>query len=172
MAKVIGFIIDFLMPPLRTNEIIFAMVSASILRGIMVAVIAMAAVAVFIPLDFHNIALIIFYIFFSSLFLALLGLITGVFADSFDHVAAITSYIITPLSFLSGTFYSINNLPEFWRELAHYNPFFHMIDGFRYSMTGYSDGNIHSGMLTLIGLDAALWVVAYLLISKGYRLKQ
>lgn len=172
MAKVIGFIIDFLMPPLRTNELILAMVGASILRGFMVAIIAMAAIAIFIPLDFHNIPLMIFYIFFSSLFLGLLGLLTGVFAESFDHVAAITSYIITPLSFLSGTFYSIHNLPEFWQEVAHYNPFFHMIDGFRYSMTGYSDGNIEAGMMSLVAIVVVLWVVVYLLINKGYRLKQ
>lgn len=172
MAKVIGFIIDFLMPPLRAGEIIFAMVSSAILRGFLVAIIAIIIINFFIPLEIDNFGLLLFYLLFSGMFMALLGLITGIFADSFDHVSAITSYIITPLSFLSGTFYSIRNLPEFWHEVAIYNPFFHMINGFRYSMTGYSDGNIELGMATLIGLNIALWVVAHTMLSKGYRIKQ
>jgi ABC-2 type transport system permease protein len=103
---------------------------------------------------------------------ALLGLITGIYAETFDHVAAITSYIITPLAFLSGTFYSIKNLPEFWQNFAHYNPFFYMIDGFRYGMTGYSDGNISVGMSVILVFSLILWVICHLMISKGYRLKQ
>lgn len=172
MAKVIGFIIDFLMPPLRAGEMIMAMTMSAVLRGFMVAIVAIIAISIFIPLDMDNIALMFFYIFFSSLFMALLGLITGVFAESFDHVSAITSYIITPMSFLSGTFYSIKNLPGFWHEVAIYNPFFHMINGFRYAMTGYSDGNIELGMATLVGCNVVLWIFAHALISRGYRIKQ
>jgi len=172
MGKVIGFIVDFLMPPLRTTELIFAMTMASVLRGFMIAVIATASIWIFIPLQIHSLPIFLFYIFFSSLLMSSLGLIAGVYAETFDQTAAITSYIITPLSFLSGTFYSIKNLPEFWQHVAHYNPFFYMIDGFRYSMTGYSDGNIAIGMSVIIFLNIILWAISHLMISRGYRLKQ
>jgi len=172
MGKVIGFIIDFLMPPLRTSELILAMVMASVLRGVLIAIIAGLSIWVFIPLQVHDFSILLFYIFFSSLLVGLLGLITGVYAETFDHVAAITSYVITPLSFLSGTFFSTKNLPEFWQYLTHFNPFFYMIDGFRYGMTGYHDGNIEIGMICLVALNIILWTLAHFMISRGYRLKQ
>ena len=172
MAKVIGFIIDFLMPPLRAGEMITAMVGAAILRGTLVTIIAITVISFFVDFQIHSYGIIAFYIIFSSLFMGLLGLVTGIYSESFDHVAAITSYIITPLSFLSGTFYSIKSLPQFWENLAHYNPFFHMIDGMRYGMTGYNDGNIEAGMLSLAGLCAVLWVVVHMMLSRGYRIKQ
>jgi ABC-2 type transport system permease protein len=97
--------------------------------------------------------------------------VAGVLSESFDQMAAITSYIITPLAFLSGTFYSIKNLPEFWQHVAHANPFFFMIDGFRYGMTGYTDGNLQTGAIVLISSVILLWFAVYKMIAKGYRLK-
>ena len=103
--------------------------------------------------------------------LALLGVVTGIWSQSFDQLSAITNYIITPLAFLSGTFYSIHQLPEFFRALCHYNPFFYMIDGFRYAMTGTSDSPWWIGLLVMLGLNIAMWLATAHLFNKGWRLK-
>ncbi|PIR32349.1 MAG: multidrug ABC transporter permease [Alphaproteobacteria bacterium CG11_big_fil_rev_8_21_14_0_20_44_7] len=171
MGKVLGNIIDYLMPPLSAGEIIFAMVMASVLRGLLIAMLAGIAIYIFVPFSVYSFPIMIFYLFFAAMMLALLGLFAGVFAESFDQMAAVTSYIITPLAFLSGTFYSIKNLPGIWAEIAYFNPFFYMIDGFRYGMTGYADGNLAIGAITLLSCIVFLWVAVYIMISKGYRLK-
>lgn len=171
MGKVIGNIIDYLMPPISAGEMIFAMCMSAILRGFLVAILAGISIYIFIPIGIENIGITIAYIFLAAMFMALLGILTGVFAESFDQMAAVTSYIITPLAFLSGTFYSIKNLPPFWQEVTSYNPFFYMIDGFRYGMTGYADGDIATGLIAISLINIVLWVVVYSMISRGYRLK-
>jgi len=101
----------------------------------------------------------------------LMGVLTGVWAQSFDQLSAITNYIITPLAFLSGTFYSIKQLPPFWYHVCHFNPFFYMIDGFRYAIIGYSDGYVGTGMVVITCTNIALWVAVLRLFKSGYRLK-
>ena len=101
----------------------------------------------------------------------LLGLLAGIVANSFDQMAALTNYIITPLAFLSGTFYSIHQLPEFWQKVSHIDPFYYMIDGFRYAITGHTDGAIEIGMIVLAVTNLILWFVSRRLIARGYRLK-
>ena len=113
----------------------------------------------------------LYFAFMASLFLSLLGLLTGIWADKFDHVAAITNFVITPLAFLSGTFYSIERLPGAWNDIAHFNPFFYMIDGFRYGFIGHSDAPVWQGMAVLFGLNATLWWLCHRLFAKGYKLK-
>ncbi len=171
MGKVIGTVIDFLMPPISAGEMVFAMAMAAMTRGFAVGLLVATAIAFFVPLSVHSVALVLFYVCISSLMLGLLGLLTGIVTDSFDQMAAVTSYIITPLAFLSGTFYSVNNLPAFWQNLNYLNPFFYMIDGFRYAMTGYADGPILTGALVLIITSAALYALTHALIARGYRLK-
>lgn len=171
MGKVLGTIIDYLMPPITAGEMTFCMIMGGLTRGLMVGAAVAISIAFFIPLHIHHLGLMIFYLVSASIMLGLIGLLAGVFADSFDEMSAITSYVITPLSFLSGTFYSVKNLPEFWHTLSHFNPFFYMIDGFRYSMTGFHDGSIMAGMIMLTIVNIVLWVVAYRLIAKGYRIK-
>ena len=100
-----------------------------------------------------------------------LGFIAGMWAEKFDNMATVTNFIIVPLSFLSGTFYSIDRLPEVLRELSIYNPFFHMIDGLRFSMIGVSDGGEGFGLLYLFCLNLIFWTTAYLLYKKGYKIK-
>ena len=100
-----------------------------------------------------------------------LGFIAGMWAEKFDNMATVTNFIIVPLSFLSGTFYSIDRLPEVLRELSIYNPFFHMIDGLRFSMIGVSDGDEGFGLLYLFCLNLVFWSTAYLLYKKGYKIK-
>jgi ABC-2 type transport system permease protein len=105
------------------------------------------------------------------MFLGLLGVLCGVVSETFDHMSAMTSYVITPLTFLSGTFYSTSSLPEFWRNVSHFNPFFYMIDGFRYSIAGKSDGDLLTGMIYILSINFVLAVALYFLIKRGYRIK-
>lgn len=171
MGKVLGSMVDLLMPPLSAGEIVTAIVGASVLRGILVGLLSAFTIMFFIDYHVAHPLVVGFFVIASAVMLALLGLLSGVLSDTFDQMAAITSYIITPLSFLSGTFYSIHNLPVFWQKVAHVNPFFYMIDGFRYGMTGYSDGNAMIGGIILIVANIILWFIVYKLIARGYRLK-
>ncbi len=171
LQKFQGVIIDLLMPPLSAGEIAFAMTMGGITRGVMVGITVTIAMWVCIPFEIHNPLMAIAYVLLASSMLALLGMLTGIWAQSFDQMAAITNYIITPLSFLSGTFYSIKNLPEFWQLLSHLNPFYYMIDGFRYALTGQHDSSLAIGVYTLIGCNVALWAAVHYLLVKGYRLK-
>ena len=103
--------------------------------------------------------------------MGLLGLISGIWASKFDHMAAITNFIITPLAFLSGTFYSIQRLPEIFQAIAHINPFFYMIDGFRYGVIGYADGNLTAGFLVMAATNVVLWFVCNWMLRTGCKLK-
>lgn len=171
LAKIQGVIIDILMPPLSGGEVVFSMVVGGVVRGVMVGVVVMFAVYCFVPFTLHHAGIGLFHVVAASVMLALLGVLTGIWSQSFDQLSAITNYIITPLAFLSGTFYSIHHLPEFWRGICHYNPFFYMIDGFRYAMTGYTDGSIMTGLIVMSSINLVLWTVTVCLFNKGYRLK-
>jgi len=171
MGKVLGHFIDYLIPPLGAFEIVFAFTVGAILRGICVAIISFLTILLFVDLGFYSISLAIFYIVFSCMFLGLLGIFCGVVSESFDHMSAMTSYLITPLTFLSGTFYSTNALPEFWKNISHYNPFFYMIDGFRYSMTGHNDGSLIFGASYIMLLNFILFAILIILIKRGFRIK-
>jgi ABC-2 type transport system permease protein len=171
LAKIQGVIIDFLMPPLTGGEVVFSMLIGGLVRGIMVGVVVMAAVYLFVPFSLYHPFVGIFHVVAACMMLALLGILTGIWAQTFDQLSAITNYIITPLSFLSGTFYSINNLPVFWQGICHFNPFFYMIDGFRYALTGHADGDIMTGIYVMAGINIALWIATVRLFNKGTRLK-
>jgi len=171
LAKIQGVIIDILMPPLTGAEVVFCYVVGGIVRGLLVGVVVMAAVYLFVPFTLVHPLTGLFYVISASIMLALLGILTGIWSQSFDQLSAITNYIITPLSFLSGTFYSIKDLPEFFYRICHFNPFFYMIDGFRYALTGYTDGTVELGMVVLTVTNIVLWVVTAQLFKKGYRLK-
>lgn len=171
LAKIQGVIIDILMPPLTGSEITFSLVVGGLVRGALVGIAVMVAVYMFVPFSLHHGFVGLYYVVMASVMLALLGVLTGIWAQSFDQLSAITNYIITPLAFLSGTFYSIRQLPEFWYHVCHFNPFFYMIDGFRYAITGYTDGRIGLGMTVMLGINIALWLTTSYLFKKGYRLK-
>lgn len=177
-GKVLGIIIDVLIPPLSPREITIAMSLGGASRGILSGIVVVITIYIIGTFAFPGLAfeiqhwgLLVFYLFFASLTLSLIGMVAGIFSDSFDQMSAITSYVITPLSFLSGTFYSIKNLPEFWQQVNYFNPFFYMIDGFRYSFTGHNDASIETGMAYIIGLNIVLFIAVYLMLKKGYRIK-
>lgn len=171
MGKVMGHIIDYLIPPLGAFELLFAFTVGAILRGICVAIVSFAVIEFFVTLPIHDFSWMIFYMIFSCMFLGLLGVLCGVVSETFDHMSAMTSYVITPLTFLSGTFYSTNALPEFWRNVSHFNPFFYMLDGFRFSLTGAHDGNLLTGAIYILILNFLLAVALYFMIKRGYRIK-
>lgn len=171
MGKVLGNIIDYLMPPLSAFEITFSMVIAGVVRGVLVGILVFIAVAFFVDMSVFHAGYAIFFIVSAALLLSSLGLFAGIVAETFDQMAAVTSYLITPMTFLSGTFYSIKKLPEFWQLVSHYNPFFYMIDGFRYGLTGYHDSNIKVGVAVMIISNIFVWGVIQLMLHKGYRIK-
>jgi ABC-2 type transport system permease protein len=103
--------------------------------------------------------------------LTLLGLMAGIWADKFDHIAAVTNFIVTPAAFLSGTFYSIDRLPGFWNTIAHGNPLFFLIDGLRYGFIGHADGPLLAGALVVAAVNLALWIACYGMLKRGYKLK-
>ena len=171
IAKIQGNIVDVLMPPLSSVELAVAYVAGGITRGLLVGTVTCAAMLPFVPLGIHDPAFILFHSVAASMMLALLGMIGGIWAEKFDHIAAVTNFIITPLAFLSGTFYSIERLPEAWQVAAHFNPFFYMIDGFRYGFIGQTDGTLMIGLVVLTGVNLLLWYVVLRMLRTGYRLK-
>lgn len=172
MAKVMGFIVDYLIAPLGPIELIFGFAIGSVIRGFCVAFVCFLSIFLFLPLEIFNFWACILYLFLGCLALGTLGIICGIMSETFDQMSAMTSYIITPLTFLSGTFYSTNNLPGFWRVVSHFNPFFYMIDGFRYGITGHNDGNLMAGALYLIALNIILLLISFWMFKTGYRLKK
>ena len=137
----------------------------------MIAVVSIVVFSFLIELQFYNIFYIFIYTFLGSFILSSIGLIIGLWAEKFDHMASATNFIIVPLSFLSGTFYSIQKLPLILQDISQWNPFFYIIDGFRYGFLGASDGSLKFGILYLIILSCLTWYVAYILYKKGYKIK-
>ena len=171
IGKIQGNIVDILMPPLRPAELTFGLIAGGVSRGLLVAVTVAIVMLPFVELHFAHPAFILYHAVGGSLMLALLGLLGGIWAERFDQMAAMTNFVITPLSFLSGTFYSVAILPEPFRSLAYANPFFYLIDGIRYGFAGHADGSLWSGLIVVAAVNLVLCVVAHRLIARGYRLK-
>jgi ABC-2 type transport system permease protein len=171
MAKTQGNIVDNLMAPLTANELTLAYTMGGVTRGLVVGVVVWAAMLVVVPVDLRHPGYILFHAVAASLMLSLLGTIGGIWSDKFDHISAVTHFVVTPLSFLSGTFYSIDRLPEAFRVLAHLNPFFYMIDGFRYGFIGHNDAPLGLGLAILTLVNLVLWWVCYRMFATGYKLK-
>ncbi len=171
VSKIQGNIVDMLMPPLSAHELTVGYALAGMTRGLLVAVVAVLAMSVFVHFEVHDPGAILFFAASASLLLALLGLMTGIWADKFDHIAAITNFVVMPLAFLSGSFYSIERLPGVWNTLARFNPFFYMIDGFRYGFIGHADGSLAIGVATMLALNFTLWMVCQRMLASGYKLK-
>ena len=171
IGKIQGNIVDILYAPLTAAEITLATNLAACTRSIIIAVVAIVVFAFIVDLNFYNFFYIFIFTFLGSFLLSSIGIIVGLWAEKFDHMASATNFIIVPLSFLSGTFYSIERLPNALKEISELNPFFYIIDGFRYGFLGVSDGSIKFGFFYLVFLSFLLWLVAYLLFKKGYKIK-
>lgn len=171
ISKVQGNIIDILMPPLSGLELTLAFALSGLARGLVVAIAVATCMYFFIDLQVHSWAAVLFFVIGAGLMLALLGVIGGIISDKFDHIAAVTNFVIMPLSFLSGTFYSVERLTGIWYDISHINPFFYMIDGFRYGFIGTADSSLLTGTFVVAGLDVVLFGVVWFLFSRGYKLK-
>ncbi|WP_417819647.1 ABC transporter permease [Terasakiella sp.] len=171
IAKVQGNIVDTLMPPLTAHELTFAFAMGGTTRGLVIGALIVAVMSLFVPMGMENAALVLYHGFMGALMLSLFGVVGGVWSVKFDHIAAVTNFVVTPLSFLSGTFYSIERLPELGKFLAHLNPFFYMIDGFRAGFIGHADSNILTGILVMAGVNTFLWILSYRMFKTGYKLK-
>ncbi len=171
MGKIMGNIVDLIGAPLSSGEVSLSIILASITRGVLISVISIIVFSFFIEIEIKNYLIFLTYLFLNGFIMGAAGFIAGLWADKFDHMATATNFIIVPLSFLSGTFYSIDKLPEILSTLSYYNPFFHMIDGFRYSFINNMDGSISFGLIYLSIIAVIIWFIAYLLYKKGYKIK-
>ena len=171
ISKVQGNIVDTLMPPLSAHELTLGIALGGATRGVVVGLAVGIVVSFVVPMHVYNLAMIVFHAVGASMMMSLLGIIGGIWSEKFDHIAGLTNFIVTPLSFLSGTFYSIHRLPETAQMIALANPFFYMIDGFRYGFIGQSDAPILHGILAVGGMDAILWFICWKMFDTGYKLK-
>ncbi len=171
IAKIQGNIVDVLMPPLSHLELFTGYVVGGVLRGLAVGLTAILALYIFIPQSIHSVAAIIGFGILGSYFMATMGILAGIWAEKFDHIAAFTNFFVTPLTFLSGTFYSIHSLPDMWEGVAIFNPFFYMIDGFRSGFIGINEGGLLAGVLLLFACNIVLTAIAYVMLRTGYKIK-
>lgn len=171
IGKVQGNIVDIMMPPLSSLELLLGFLVGGVLRGLVVGFVAVIIIGFFVHLPLGSIPLIIIFALLGNIMMATLGIIAGIWAEKFDHIAAFTNFVVTPLTFLSGTFYSINILPEPWFTMAHYNPFFYMIDGFRNGFIGHADQFALSGIVFLCVINLFLLGLTFIMLKTGYKIK-
>jgi ABC-2 type transport system permease protein len=171
IAKVQGNIVDVLMPPLRPGELTLGFAAGGVSRGILVGLTVGLVMWIFVPIRVHAPLFVLFHAVAASLLLSLLGIAGGIWSEKFDHMAAVTNFVITPLAFLSGTFYSVDRLPGLWQTAAHANPFFYMIDGFRYGFIGHADGSLAAGIAVLAASNLVMGWIVYRMFATGYKLK-
>lgn len=171
VSKVQGNIIDVLMPPLSAAELTVAWTLGGVTRGLAVGIACIVVMAFVADLHVHNAWLIVFHAVAGCLLMSVLGIIAGVWAEKFDHMAAVTNFIVTPLTFLSGTFYTIDRLPGWAQFVAHYNPFFYNIDGFRYGFLGQPTTHPAVGVIVMTVVSLLGLGCTYAMIRSGYKLK-
>ena len=171
IGKIQGNIVDILYAPLTAGEVTLATNLAACTRSLIIALVSIVVFSFIVDLEYHNFFYVFVFTFLGSFILSSVGIIIGLWAEKFDHMASATNFIIVPLSFLSGTFYSIDRLPDILKSVSEFNPFFYIIDGFRYGFLGISDGSIEFGLFYLIILSGITWFVAYILFKKGYKIK-
>ena len=171
IGKIQGNILDLLYAPLSAAEVTVSISLAAVTRSIMIAAVSIIVFKLIIKIEITNYLLLVIFTLLSSFILGNIGIIAGLWAEKFDHMATVTNFVIVPLSFLSGTFYSIDRLPEFLQIVSKANPFFYMIDGFRYSFIGQADGSITVGLVYLTILSVVSWFITYLLYKNGYKIK-
>ena len=173
VGKMQGNIVDYLMPPLSTGELIAGLVGAAVTRAFLVGIAVWLAMLLWpgVHVRIEHPGWVFWFGLMGALMLSFLGLLTSLWADKFDHAAAVTNFVVTPLSLLSGTFYSIHQLAPSFQAVSHANPFFYVISGFRYGFLGISDSPIALGALVLLVLNVALWALCYALIRRGWKIK-
>jgi len=171
IGKIQGNIVDMLYAPLSSLEVSLAIILAAVTRSLLIALISILVFSIIIQIHIYNVFYIFIFAFLGSFILGSIGFVAGLWAEKFDHTATVTNFVITPLSFLSGVFYSVDKLPSFFQTISNFNPFFYIIDGFRYGFLGNSDGSIKLGLIYLSVLSMVTWFIAFYLYKKGYKIK-
>ena len=171
IGKMMGNIVDIVGSPLSALEITTSLILAAATRALTISILSIILFSFFIEIKVLSYSYFFIYLFLTSFILGSAGLIAGLWAEKFDHMSTVTNFFIVPLSFLSGTFYSVERLPNFLEKLSFYNPFFHMIDGFRFAFIKQYDGSIKFGLIYLFILFIIFWLCAWFLWNKGYKIK-
>ena len=171
IAKIQGNSVDFMMPPLSALELTIAFTIGAIARGMLVGVASIVAMIPFADVLPMHWGAVLYYAIIASVIFGAIGLIGGIWSDKFDNIAAVTIFIVTPLTMLSGAFFSSDQLPEPLRTVSHWNPVFHLIDGFRYGFIGVHDAPLFTGAAVAALIGAALCWVAWAMFKSGYKMK-
>ncbi len=171
ISKVQGNIVDTLMPPLSALEILLGYLAGGIARGVLIALVVATALALVLGLVPQHPLVALVFVNLGGAFMGALGLLAGIFANKFDQMAAITNFVVTPLAFLSGTFYSVEALPPILNRLSHVNPVFYLIDGLRYGMIGVSDSAPLLGFAVCLVATLTVCAMTWQMLRTGYRLK-
>lgn len=173
VGKIQGTIVDYLMPPLSTGELLAGLTGGAVTRAFCVGATVWLAMLLWPGVHVwpHNLVAVLWFGLLGSLFLAFLGVLTSIWAEKFDHAAAVTNFVVAPLTLLSGTFYSVDKLASTFRAISHANPFFYIISGFRYGFLGVADSPVWTGSFVVLGIDVVLGVVCYALLRRGWKLK-
>jgi ABC-2 type transport system permease protein len=170
-AKMNGLISDFITPPLSPMEQVAGFALGAATRGVLVGTVTLLAVLPFAHLTVAHVWAIAYFGVGAAVTMGLLGLMAAIWSVKFDHIAAVSNFIIMPMTFLSGTFYLVSRLPEPFRTASRFNPFFYMISGFRYGFIGQMDGSLLVGVLTTAAMTVVLTLICLWMFATGYRLK-
>ncbi|KDP94157.1 multidrug ABC transporter permease [Brevundimonas sp. EAKA] len=170
-AKIMGTATDFLTPPLSPLELTMGFTLGAATRGAVVGLVTALCVLPFAPLGVANVFAIVWFALAASFIMGMTGILAGLWSEKFDHLSAVQNFIVMPMTFLSGTFYLVDNLPEPFRSFSRYNPFFYLIDGFRYGFIGHAESNLTVGVIGSAVLMVVMGVVCWLVFRSGWRLK-
>jgi ABC-2 type transport system permease protein len=170
-SKMQGNIVDILLAPMGAREIALGYALGGITRGLMVGCFVLVSMSIMTDLTFTHIWAILYFSISGAMMLSLLGIMTGIWGQRFDQTSAISNFVIMPLSFLSGTFYSIDRLSGIWYTISQGNPFFYLIDGFRYGFTGQAEANPMIGVFYILSINICLWIACYRMFKSGYKLR-
>lgn len=173
VGKIQGTIVDYLMPPISTAELLFAQVAAAMTRAAFVGTAIGIAIAFWpgVHLMPLHIGMVFAFWALGTMFVSFLGVLTSIWAEKFDHAAAITNFVIAPLSLLSGTFYSVDRLDPLFQAISHANPFFYAISGFRYGFLSVADTEVTRGLVVLAVLNLVLGLGCYRLLKSGWKIR-
>ena len=173
VGKIQGNIVDYLMPPLSTGELMAGLIGAAVTRAFLVGFAVWLAMLLWpgVSVDIRRPELVLWFGLMGALLLSFLGLLTSLWADKFDHAAAVTNFVVQPLALLSGTFYSVKQLAPAFQAVSHANPFFYVISGFRAGFLGVSDSPLVVGAIGLLVLNVVLWALCYSLLRSGWKIK-
>ena len=175
IGKMQGSIVDILMAPLSAAEIATGFIAGALTRGLLVGFVTAVTCAAFMagsdPMPVSNLLAIVYFALSAAWLFATLGVLSGIWAEKFDQLSAISNFVIQPLTFLSGTFYAISRLPEPFLSISNVNPVFMLVDGFRYGFTGHAEASILTSVIVTLSLNIILTFVVYRLLKSGYRIK-